>query len=61
MNKTSELECNYSGPGNNPVATRRCVSRGVWSGELDYTLCYTLITMMYQDFKQVSLLKTKKG
>lgn len=48
------LQCVF-GPVNTN-ATRQCASRGQWSGSIDYSSCFTRITMMYQMFDVVSFM-----
>ena len=52
VESTKKQPCDF-GPANSSV-TRECVSRGQWSNP-DYSNCYTMITMMYQDFDVVGI------
>lgn len=55
VGETRQLPCNFSGPNENPFATRTCESRSVWSVNPEYDECYTFITMMYEILNAVSL------
>lgn len=54
VEETQQLPCNFSGPNENPSATRICNLQSVWSISPAYNECYTLITMMYESFNAVS-------
>ena len=37
----------------NATAVRECLPSGLWNSIVDYSQCYTLTTMMYQEFQEV--------